>query len=120
LVALDQSLPDITWPTDDEFNDLLVKFRHVGPDDFANLIVVVDGTEIPIRRPKDNEIKKQFYSPKKKQYSVTFLLIVHWMAGFFMFLFFLRGNSLCFKSSNWLLRSTSLTFICKQTLWDHW
>jgi hypothetical protein len=76
LIALDQSIPDIIWTTDDEFNELCVKFRHVVPDKFANLIVVVDGTEIPIRRPKDNEIQKQFYSTKKKQYSVTILLIV--------------------------------------------
>jgi hypothetical protein len=76
LVVLDQSLPDVTWPTDDELNELCVKFRHIGPDDFANFIVVVDGTEIPIRRPKDIEIQKQFYSTKKKQYSVTILLIV--------------------------------------------
>jgi hypothetical protein len=75
---LDKSLPDIIWPTDDEFNELFVKFCHVGPDEFANLIVVVvvDGTEIPIRRPKDNEIQKHFYSTKKKQYSVTILLTV--------------------------------------------
>jgi len=45
-------------------------------DEFANLILVVDGTEIPIRRPKDKEIQKAFYSPKKKQHSVTIIVIV--------------------------------------------
>jgi hypothetical protein len=76
LISLDDSLSEICWPTDDEFERLCVKFRHFGHDELANLILVTDGTEIPIRRPKDKEIQKAFYSPKKKQHSVTIIVNV--------------------------------------------
>lgn len=76
LNALDESLPDIKWPTDEEFEQPRMKFIDVLPDEFGNMFLVVDGTEIPVRRPKNRQLQKQLYSTKKKQYSLTVILIV--------------------------------------------
>lgn len=76
LNALDLTVEDATpWPTDDEFCKIVWKFRDVFPTKFRQLAVVVDGTEIRIPRPKDPIAQKASYSVKKKQHSVTLLLM---------------------------------------------
>jgi hypothetical protein len=76
LVALDSTLEDTaTWPTDDEFSEIVWKFRDVFPTQFRQLAVIVDGTEIRIPRPKDPIAERATYSVKKKQHSISLLLM---------------------------------------------
>jgi hypothetical protein len=44
-------------------------------ENFSNLGAIVDGTEIRVPRPSDNELQKTVYPKKKHQHSVTVLLI---------------------------------------------
>jgi hypothetical protein len=44
-------------------------------ENFSNLGAIVDGTEIRVPRPSDNELQKTVCSKKKHQHSVTVLLI---------------------------------------------
>jgi hypothetical protein len=76
LNALDESLPEIEWPTDEERDQLRMKFIDVLPHELGSLSFVVDGTEIPVHRRKNRHLQKQLYSTKKKQYSFTLILIV--------------------------------------------
>lgn len=76
LIALDSTVEDATpWPTDDEYCKIMWKFRDVFPTKFRQLAVIVDGTEIRISRSKDPIAQKATYSVKKKQHSVTLLLM---------------------------------------------
>jgi hypothetical protein len=76
LVALDSTLEDTaTWPTDDEFSEIVWKFIDVFPTQFRQLAVIVDGTEIRIPRPKDPIAERATYSVKKKQHSISLLLM---------------------------------------------
>jgi len=76
LVALDSTLEDTaTWPDDDEFEEIIWKFRDVFPTQFRQLAVIVDGTEIRIPRPRETNAEKATYSVKKKQHSITLLLM---------------------------------------------
>ena len=64
----------IKWPTEEEFMNYLDYFDNFCFEIFKKYICVVDGTEIRIRRPKENQ--KSFYSMKKSQHSMNFLIIV--------------------------------------------
>jgi hypothetical protein len=76
LIALDSTLEDATpWPTDDEFMQIMWKYRDVFPTKFRNLAVIVDGTEIQIQRPKDPIAQREAYSVKKKQHSISLLVM---------------------------------------------
>jgi hypothetical protein len=44
LVALDSTLEDtVTWPDDDEFEEIIWRFRGVFPTQFRQIAVIVDG-----------------------------------------------------------------------------
>jgi hypothetical protein len=76
FVALDSTLEDTAmWPEDDEFEEIIWKFRDVFPTQFRQHAVIVDGTEIRIPRPKDSDAEKATYSVKKKQHSITLLMM---------------------------------------------
>jgi hypothetical protein len=57
------------------FSDRGLKFASILGDQFANLVAVVDGTEIRINRPSEQHLQKEVYSVKKKQHSITLFLI---------------------------------------------
>jgi hypothetical protein len=76
LTALDIVFSDeLSWPSDHYLDDRARKFASILGDQFANLVAVVDGTEIRINRPSDQHFQKEVYSVKKKQHSITLLLI---------------------------------------------
>jgi len=64
----------IKWPKEDEFLDYLEYFKNYTFEPFKNHICVVDGTEVQIRSPKKDQ--KDYYSVKKSQHSINFLIIV--------------------------------------------
>ena len=66
----------IKWPSEQEFDDYLEKFERYYDDEIKDVVCVVDCTEIKIPRPADQEIQKIYYSAKKKQHSISFLVIV--------------------------------------------
>ena len=52
-------------------------------DKFAELVFIVNGTEIAVYRPQDNELQKKIYSPKKKQHSLNSLIFCSLTGSFF-------------------------------------
>jgi len=78
LQILDEELEnEITWPTDDEFSDIISSLSMEVAQDFPDLGVIIDGTEIKIQRP-NKQYEKLYYSKKKHQHSVTlFFLCAH-------------------------------------------
>lgn len=76
LTAIYESLEDmITWPTDNEFEEMKSKWNQHLPKHLKNLVCVVDGTEIRIPRPSQPIEERSTYSVKKRQHSFTLILI---------------------------------------------
>jgi hypothetical protein len=75
LQILDDELEDeITWPTDDEFSDIISSLGMEVVQNFPDLGVLIDGTEIKIQRP-NKHYEKLYYSKKKHQHSVTLFFL---------------------------------------------
>jgi hypothetical protein len=76
LKALDQVLEnEVKWPDNSDFESIVSTLHAEVRENFPNLGTIVDGTEIRVPRPSDNELQKTVYSKKKHQHSVTVLLI---------------------------------------------
>jgi hypothetical protein len=76
LVALDQLYEEeLAWPSDQYLTSHAQRFVNILGNRFANLVAVVDGTEIRINRPSDPHLQRAVYSVKKKQHSISILLI---------------------------------------------
>lgn len=66
----------VTWPTEDEFKELLKKQEKWPFARLRKVVCAVDGTEIKVGRPSKGAIKNKHYSGKKKQYSLNVLVVV--------------------------------------------
>jgi hypothetical protein len=76
LTALHEALRDIvSWPTDAEFDAVKQKWNSRLPTFLKDIVAIVDGTEIKITRSSNSKMEKASYSVKKKQHSLTLLLI---------------------------------------------
>lgn len=75
LKILDDELEEeITWPSDEEFSDIISSLSMEVAQDFPDLGAIIDGTEVKIQRP-NKQYEKLYYSKKKHQHSVTILLM---------------------------------------------
>jgi hypothetical protein len=75
LQILDDELEDeITWPIDDEFSDIISFLSMEVVQNFPDLGVIIDGTEIKVQRT-NKHYEKLYYSKKKHQHAVTVLLM---------------------------------------------
>jgi hypothetical protein len=69
LQILDSELDDaISWPTDDEFAEIISSLSFEVANDFPNLGAIVDGTEIRIQRP-NKESMRNFTTRKEAAFS---------------------------------------------------
>lgn len=58
--------------------DLPRKLPHGKPEDINWSAIIIDATETLIERPKK---QSEYYSGKKKQYTLKARIIVHWQTG---------------------------------------
>ena len=65
--------PEIKWPSDEEFEQLTFNFFNM--EGFPDCVCVVDGSEIRISRPSDDETQRKTWSGKKKQNSLNVMFI---------------------------------------------
>lgn len=73
LSVLQQELGDeIQWPDKNQRKRKLDKFMQ----DFPDVVAIVDATEQPTQRPKDNETQKRYYSGKKKRHTLKTQIVV--------------------------------------------
>ena len=69
----------IQWTSDQQFEQYCSKFKPLSKTDimdFKNLACVVDCSELKVLTPTNQKLQYLYYSSKKKQHSVKFLLIV--------------------------------------------
>ena len=75
VIAINNTLSTtIQWPSDAFFQSFKA---DLDPSDYAELnriVAVVDGAELPISRPSDDELQYKVYSAKKKQHSMNVLI----------------------------------------------
>lgn len=73
LAVLEQELgDDIQWPDENQRKRKLSQFMQ----DFPDVVAIVDATEQPTQRPKDNETQKRYYSGKKKRHTLKTQVVV--------------------------------------------
>jgi hypothetical protein len=65
----------ISWHTDTEFKTVKQKWKCQLSPFLKNIVAIVDGSEITISRSSDLIRERASYSMKKKQHSMTLLLI---------------------------------------------
>jgi hypothetical protein len=76
LTALHEALRDIvSWLTDAEFDAVKQKWNSRLPTLLKDIVAIVNGTEVKITRSSNSKMEKASYSVKKKQHSLTLLLI---------------------------------------------
>jgi len=64
ITALDMALKhEIQWPSDEEFDEILMNISAHFPEPFNNVGVIVDVTPLRIFRSSNNEFQKQTYNP---------------------------------------------------------
>ena len=64
---------EIAWPDKEKRQKMrIAQFMK----EFSDVVAIVDTTEQPTQRPKDNEVQKQYYSGKKKQHTLKKQIIV--------------------------------------------
>jgi hypothetical protein len=64
---------EIAWP--DKENRQKMRMAQFMKE-FSDVVAIVDATEQPAQRPKDNEVQKKYYSGKKKQHTLKKQIIV--------------------------------------------
>ena len=67
---------EVTWPTEEEWADILKKFNPLLPSSLEGCVAVVDGSEFKIQRPSKEPYQWKHFSVKKKQHSLNALFIV--------------------------------------------
>jgi len=73
LAVLQQELgDDIQWPDKGQRKRKLVQFMQ----DFPDVVAIVDATEQPTQRPKDETTQKMYYSGKKKRHTLKTQIVV--------------------------------------------
>lgn len=73
LAVLQQELGDeIQWPDESQRKRKLTQFMH----DFPDVVAIVDATEQPTQRPKDEATQKMYYSGKKKRHTLKTQIVV--------------------------------------------
>ena len=74
LEVLEEELADeISWPDKEKRQKMrLAQFMK----EFSDVVAIVDATEQPTQRPKDNDEQKAHYSGKKKQHTLKKQIIV--------------------------------------------
>lgn len=73
LTVLQQELGDeIQWPDKTQRKRKLAEFMQ----DFPDVVAIVDATEQPTQRPKDDETQKTYYSGKKKRHTLKTQIVV--------------------------------------------
>ena len=77
-VLYDALKDEMVWPSDNVFEEYIIKFEKMRFPEFPNAVCSVDGSEFKIpRKHRDG-----FYSQKKKQYSLNALFIVNLQGKF--------------------------------------
>src|SRR5262249_1722196 len=66
---------DVTWPTEEEWQDIVRKFNPTLPQSLEGCVSVVDGSEFKIQRPSKEPYQRSHFSVKKKQHSLNVLYI---------------------------------------------
>lgn len=77
LLALHCTLQHVlAMPDNMEIDRLKRLALNSSPQHLKHVLLAVDGTEIPIRRPADDDLQGSHYSVKKKQHALNMLAIV--------------------------------------------
>jgi hypothetical protein len=63
---------EITWPCNEEWEELLKTSHPLLPPSLKGCITVVDGSEFQISKPAKEPFQHNHFSVKKKQHSPTF------------------------------------------------
>lgn len=76
LTALREALKnEISWPSETQFEKVKQKWNSCLPQELKDAVAIIDGTELSISRPSDPYWQKATYSIKKKQHSLTIMVI---------------------------------------------